>query len=112
MPSALTRARRVNDNPVDLDKHRGMAAQKATDMRRALADVASDELGISPTQALSHPAVARALSLVGAPSYEQSLAELIARPVPPMLCHRESIAPSSSYLFHRLGRCLSLACLG
>lgn len=29
----------MNDAPVDLDKHRGMAAQKATDLRRLLADV-------------------------------------------------------------------------
>jgi hypothetical protein len=29
----------VIENPVDLDKHRGMAAQKATDIRRVLADV-------------------------------------------------------------------------
>ena len=29
----------MTDIPVDLDKHRGMAAQKATDLRRALADV-------------------------------------------------------------------------
>ena len=29
----------MNDNPIDLDSHRGMAAQKATDMRRVLADV-------------------------------------------------------------------------
>jgi hypothetical protein len=29
----------MNDNPVDLDKHRGMAAQKATDIRRVLAEV-------------------------------------------------------------------------
>jgi hypothetical protein len=29
----------MNDNPVDLDKHRGMAAQKATDIRRVIADV-------------------------------------------------------------------------
>ena len=29
----------MNDTPVDLDKHRGMAAQKATDIRRVLADV-------------------------------------------------------------------------
>ncbi|MGB8397294.1 hypothetical protein [Bradyrhizobium sp.] len=29
----------MNDDPVDLDKRRGMAAQKATDMRRLLADV-------------------------------------------------------------------------
>lgn len=32
------RARRVSDEPLDLDKHRGMAAQKATDIRRVLAD--------------------------------------------------------------------------
>jgi hypothetical protein len=29
----------MTDYPVDLDKHRGMAAQKATDLRRALAEV-------------------------------------------------------------------------
>ncbi len=29
----------MTDQPVDLDKHRGMAAQKATDLRRALAEV-------------------------------------------------------------------------
>ena len=39
MRSGMTRARRMNDAPVDLDKHRGMAAQKATDIRRMLADV-------------------------------------------------------------------------
>ena len=29
----------MSDEPFDLDKHRGMAAQKATDLRRILADV-------------------------------------------------------------------------
>jgi hypothetical protein len=29
----------VSDAPLDLDKHRGMAAQKATDIRRILAEV-------------------------------------------------------------------------
>jgi hypothetical protein len=29
----------MSDIPVDLDKHRGMAAQKATDIRRVIADV-------------------------------------------------------------------------
>jgi hypothetical protein len=33
------RACLVSDKPLDLDKHRGMAAQKATDIRRALAEV-------------------------------------------------------------------------
>jgi hypothetical protein len=44
--------------------------------RRALAHIATEELGISLGEALSHPAVSRAHEIVGAPSYEDSLAEL------------------------------------
>ena len=29
----------MDESPIDLDKHRGMAAQKATDIRRVVADV-------------------------------------------------------------------------
>ena len=75
---------------ISLDRERIEAmVQSAVDRadglqwRRALADVAAEELGVSATDALSSPVVARAQELVGAPSYEQSLAELIARPVPP-----------------------------
>jgi hypothetical protein len=32
----------VTDKPLDLDKHRGMAAQKATDIRRILANAESN----------------------------------------------------------------------
>jgi hypothetical protein len=32
----------MTDRPVELDAHRGMAAQKATELRRLLADVAAD----------------------------------------------------------------------
>ena len=39
MRNASTRAPRVSDEPLDLDRHRGMAAQKATDIRRILAEV-------------------------------------------------------------------------
>ena len=52
----------MNDNPVDLDKHRGMASQKATDMRRVLADVEAnakiqrDRQGMLESQLLSVPA--------------------------------------------------------
>jgi hypothetical protein len=42
MRSASMQARLVSDKPLDLDKHRGMAAQKATDIRRVLADVESN----------------------------------------------------------------------
>jgi hypothetical protein len=44
--------------------------------RRALAGVASEELGIGLGEALGHPAVIRAQAIVGAPSYEESLAAL------------------------------------
>ncbi len=56
------RARRVTDKPLDLDKHRGMAAQKATDIRRVLADVENnarelrDRQRILESQLLSAPA--------------------------------------------------------
>ena len=33
----------MTENPVDLDKHRGMAAQKATELRRLLSEVAANE---------------------------------------------------------------------
>jgi hypothetical protein len=52
----------VTDKPLDLDKHRGMAAQKATDIRRILADVENnakalrDRQGIFENQLLSVPA--------------------------------------------------------
>ena len=59
MRSALTRVRPVSDQPLDLDKHRGMAAQKATNLRRILADVennARDQRGMRENQLLSVPA--------------------------------------------------------
>jgi hypothetical protein len=52
----------VNDKPLDLDRHRGMAAQKATDIRRILADVENnarelrDRQAVLEDQLLSAPA--------------------------------------------------------
>jgi hypothetical protein len=52
----------VSDKPLDLDSHRGMAAQKATDMRRILAEVENnakelrDRQGLLENQLLSAPA--------------------------------------------------------
>ena len=51
--------RRMTDTPVDLDKHRGMKSQKATDIRRVLAEVEAnakiqrDRQGILESQLLS-----------------------------------------------------------
>jgi hypothetical protein len=36
--------------PVDLDQHRGMTAQKATDLRRLLTEVAANEQALRVTQ--------------------------------------------------------------
>lgn len=52
----------MNDTPVELDKHRGMAAQKATDIRRLFADVEAnakllrDRQGVVEIQLLAVPA--------------------------------------------------------
>jgi hypothetical protein len=40
----------VTDKPVELDQHRGMAAQKATDLRRLLTEVAANEETLRATQ--------------------------------------------------------------
>ncbi len=36
----------MTDRTIDLDQHRGMAAQKATELRRLLADVAANETAL------------------------------------------------------------------
>jgi hypothetical protein len=52
----------VTETPIDLDRHRGMAAQKATDIRRVLADVEAnakllrEAQGVVEIQLLAVPA--------------------------------------------------------
>jgi hypothetical protein len=41
----------VTEQPVDLDQHRGMAAQKATELRRLLSDVEANEKLLRQRQA-------------------------------------------------------------
>jgi hypothetical protein len=40
----------MTDKPIDLDQHRGIAAQKATDLRRLLADVEADQSALRRRQ--------------------------------------------------------------
>jgi hypothetical protein len=42
----------VSDGPTELDKHRGMAAQKATDIRRVVADVKANAKLLRDRQAV------------------------------------------------------------
>jgi hypothetical protein len=52
----------MSETPIELDKHRGMAAQKATDIRRALAEVEAhaetlrERQSVVETELLSVPA--------------------------------------------------------
>ena len=53
----------MTDTPIDLDKHRGMAAQKATDIRRVIAEVEAnakllrDKQGVVEIEILAVPAI-------------------------------------------------------
>jgi hypothetical protein len=40
----------MTDKTIDLDRHRGMAAQKATELRRLLADVETDQKALRVRQ--------------------------------------------------------------
>ncbi len=53
----------MTETPIELDKHRGMAAQKATDIRRVIADVGRhakllrDRQGVVEIEILAVPAI-------------------------------------------------------
>ena len=55
----------VSDKPLDLDKHRGMAAQKATDIRRILADVENNAKDLRDRQGNSKTSFCRLRQLRG-----------------------------------------------
>lgn len=61
----------MSDAPIDLDKHRGIAAQKATDIRRVIADVEVNARSLRDRQA----AVEEQLLLVPAGSWSEAAAK-------------------------------------
>jgi hypothetical protein len=61
----------MNESPIDLDKHRGMAAQKATDIRRVLAEVEANAKQLRDYQA----AVELQLLAVPATSWPEAVAK-------------------------------------
>lgn len=72
--AAATHADLLELDSDQLDRMVQNAADNADGLqwRRALASVATEELGIGLGEALSHPAVERAQSIVGAPSTRQA----------------------------------------
>lgn len=95
---------RMNDNPVDLDKHRGMAAQKATDIRRVLADVESkarllrDRQSVVEIQLLAVPAA----SWPEAAAKARYVLNLYAAGLPPDDTHHRDLVAAIMADFARL----------
>jgi hypothetical protein len=98
------RARRVNDNPIDLDNHRGMAAQKGTDIRRVLADVEAnvkllrDRQGAVEVQLLEVPAA----SWVEAAAKARYVLNLYASELAPADTHHRDLVAAVLADFARL----------
>ena len=61
----------MNDAPIDLDQHRGMSAQKATDIRRVLADVEANAKLLRDRKS----AVERQILVVPSTSWDEAAAK-------------------------------------
>lgn len=100
------RARHVSDTPLDLDKHRGMAAQKATDIRRALAEVENHAQDLRERQAV----LEQDLLAVPAASWPEAVAKaryilnLYAASLAPADTHHRDLVAAVFADFARLSR--------
>jgi hypothetical protein len=98
------RVRHLNDNPVDLDKHRGMAAQKATDIRRVVADVEAnakllrDHQGAVEIQLMTVPAT----SWIEAAAKARYVLNLYGAQLPPADTHHRDLIAAVLADFIRL----------
>jgi hypothetical protein len=104
MRNAKTPVPRMNDIPIELDRHRGMAAQKATDIRRILADVETkakllrDHQGVVEIQLLAVPAV----SWNEAAAKARYVLNLYAAQLPPADAHHRDLVAAVLADFVRL----------
>ncbi len=73
-------ALQLSDEQIEEMVQRAADRADGLQWRRALAAVATEELGIGLGEALGHPAVVRAQEIVGAPSYGDDLAAVAAPP--------------------------------
>ena len=94
----------MSEQPDDLDKHRGMAAQKATDIRRVLADVEAnakslrDHQGVVEAQLLALPAA----SWAEAAAKARYVLNLYASELPPADSHHRDLVAAILADFTRL----------
>ena len=79
----------MSDKPLDLDKHRGMAAQKATDIRRALAEVENNARDLRERQGVLEK------DLLGIPA--TSWAEAVAKARYVLNLYAAGLAPDDTH---------------
>jgi hypothetical protein len=96
----------MTDEPLDLDKHRGMAAQKATDLRRALADVENNARNLRDRQAVfeSQLLTVRSTSWPEAAAKARYVLNLYAAGLSPEDSHHRDLVAAILEDFARLGR--------
>ncbi len=94
----------MTDKTIDLDHHRGMAAQKATDLRRLLADVAANEkaLRIRQDELENHLLAAPAANWHEAAEKAGYLLNLFAATIPAQDTRRQKLIAAVLADFKRL----------
>jgi len=96
----------MTDETVDLDQHRGMAAQKATDLRRLLADVEANEktLRLRQDELESHLLAAPAANWEEAAEKARYLLNLFAATLTAQDPRRQTLIAAVLADFDRLAR--------
>jgi hypothetical protein len=96
----------VTDKTIELDQHRGIAAQKATDLRRLLADVEANErtLRLRQDELESHLVAAPAADWHEAAEKARYLLNLFAATLAAQDPRRQKLIAAVIADFERLGR--------
>jgi hypothetical protein len=94
----------MTDRTIDLDCHRGLAAQKATELRRLLADVAANEVSLRLRQEEleTHLVAAPAANWFEAAEKARYLLDLFAGTLPPADRRRQKLIAAVLADFDRL----------
>lgn len=96
----------MTDKPVELDQHRGMAAQKATDLRRLMADVDANEraLRLRQDELEAHLLAAPAVNWPEAAEKARYLLKLFANTLSAQDPRRQKLIAAVLDDFERLAR--------
>ena len=94
----------MTEIPIELDKHRGMAAQKATDIRRVLADVEANAKLLRETQGVVEIQLlaVQATSWIEAAAKARYVLNLYAAQLPPTDAHHRDLVAAVLADFVRL----------